>query len=520
MVYPSRRSLVLLALFITSIIGGGLSGDAVAQFERATGPGTPSCPAGWALDSVRGECHRCEQGYVRMPVAPDFMGCVRPLTWVHSRPKKEAYGKGLLGTDCPAGQFLHWDRRCYSCPPGAIRTDKSIDSPMGCARPVPPAADPLQVRSACPPRAFYDIGRRDCWSCRPNWIRTAAPVDSETACTSELAGMLGVNPKAVCGDALRAVAAGEKLAGEARGIAEALVSPITKPLADGLRQVTSRVSTPAELDKLLADLMRPLRPYGAILADLPRVAEQFEKSADRLKSLILNPAFACNGDVSLLSRELKALDLIPRAQRAVSRLGDVPLAHLALHLAPRRWLMEELVTPEAQFPPRLSFVTVSVSVQAAPSALVGSLTGVTNLSDHNAVLGSLGAGLAAGPESTPAAVLTLLFFFNTDFDDLLGFSALGAEVNVSAGGAMRTALEKFWNELTSIPLAPPAVGTAPPLSRKYLPSSLTFSFDLVGLVTRGREFAVGFTWARKSEIPLKTIDVGGSFDHTWLLAGR
>jgi hypothetical protein len=332
--------------------------------------------------------------------------------------------------------------------------------------------------------------------------------------------MLGVNPKALCGEALNAVSAGEALAGEARGIADALVEPFAKPLADGLRQVTSRISSPAQLDRLLADLARPLRRYQAILADLPRVAEQFEKSADRLKRLLLSPAFACDGDVSLLGRELKALDLLPRAQRTVSRLGHVPLAHLALGLAPRRWLTDDLVTPAAQFPPRLSFVTVSVSVQAAPSVMVGSLTGVTNLSDHNAVLGSLGVGSGAGPEPTPAGVLTLLFFFNTDFDDLLGFSALGTEVNVSAGGALRTTLEKFWNELTSIPLAPPAVGTAPPLSRKYLPSILTFSFDLVELAARGREFAVGFTWAPGTKIPLKTIDIGGSFDHTWLMVGR
>ena len=82
------------------------------------------------------------------------------------------------------------------------------------------------------------------------------------------------------------------------GVVDALVNPIAKPLADGLQQVTSPVSTPAE-PQVLRGCRAPLAGLIALSSPTCRAwRSNSKKSADRLKSVILNPAFACNGDVS------------------------------------------------------------------------------------------------------------------------------------------------------------------------------------------------------------------------------
>jgi len=268
-VKPTR--LIFLGLLASVLAGAGMAGDAGAQFSRADGPTPGSCPAGWTLDPLRAECYKCPPGFSATYLPLNPAACQRSATIGYRPATKYKRGTGLFALNCPAGQFRDWDGFCYACPPGFIRTATGIRDPAACAKPELPAFTAATRKPACPAGSFRDIGRGDCWKCPANSFRTAAPVDSDTACSTTIAGILGVNPRGVCSDVVRALDEGGDALARLQKTAEDLVSPVMTPVNEGMRQLAAEIRTPEEFDRLLERARPHMRPYrGAfeVLADL------------------------------------------------------------------------------------------------------------------------------------------------------------------------------------------------------------------------------------------------------------
>lgn len=165
------------------------------------------CPGGSFFDPIDGgSCWSCPSGTVRQ-VTPVNSGnaCMRPPGETTARAKRHGRGTGLLGTDCPKGQFWDPNGSCWSCPRGYARTAAPVTAKNACTRWRGPSFTraTLRKRLACPGGSFFDPTRGgSCWSCPDGYVRTLVPVDEPNACA---AGNLvaGVSPVlGLCDDGL------------------------------------------------------------------------------------------------------------------------------------------------------------------------------------------------------------------------------------------------------------------------------------------------------------------------------
>ncbi len=165
------------------------------------------CPKGSFFDPINGgSCWSCPSGTVRQ-VTPVNSGdaCMRPPGETTARAKRHGRGTGLLGTDCPKGQFWDPNGSCWSCPRGYARTAAAVTAKNACTKWRGPsfARATLEKRLACPDGSFFDPSRGgSCWSCPKGYVRTLAGVSESNACA---AGNLvaGVSPVlGLCADGL------------------------------------------------------------------------------------------------------------------------------------------------------------------------------------------------------------------------------------------------------------------------------------------------------------------------------
>jgi hypothetical protein len=156
------------------------------EFGAAQFKGT-LCPAGSTFDPIRdGECWSCPSGFTRSVFRVDAPNaCHQPARDQLFQAVRYNKGTGLLGTDCPGGQF--WDGidgYCYSCPNGR-RTTASVKASDACARTVSEAWDKAKVvkKAGCEPGEIQDPRNGgECWRCPQSWDRTIFPVNGGQAC--------------------------------------------------------------------------------------------------------------------------------------------------------------------------------------------------------------------------------------------------------------------------------------------------------------------------------------------------
>jgi len=157
------------------------------QFGPATLRGK-ACPPGSFWDPIRdGECWSCPPGFERTGLRVDDprAACHKPAAEKLFKATRYSKATGLIGTDCPSGQF--WDAidgYCYACP-GGRRTANAINRNDSCAATIAEAWDKATVRGAgtCPKGETFDLhGGGECWRCPESWDRTVFAVDSAQAC--------------------------------------------------------------------------------------------------------------------------------------------------------------------------------------------------------------------------------------------------------------------------------------------------------------------------------------------------
>ena len=147
------------------------------------------CPDGSFFDPINGgSCWSCPSGTVRQ-VTPVDSGnaCLRPPGETTARAKRNGRGRGLIGTDCPKGQFWDPNGYCWSCPSGYARTAAPVPAKNACTKWRGPsfARATLRKRLACPDGSFFDpIRDGSCWSCPEGYVRTLVAVNEPNACAA------------------------------------------------------------------------------------------------------------------------------------------------------------------------------------------------------------------------------------------------------------------------------------------------------------------------------------------------
>ena len=168
----------------------------VERFKYAIKLGS-LCPARDAdfeaafFDTIRGgECWACPRGYNTnvLPHVEAANKCTRPTHEETTPIRRHAKATGLIGTDCPSGQF--WDASdgfCYSCPAGFNKQGtRSVTDPAACFRVVAAQDSKATVRGIgkCEGGAITDPRNNgECWRCPDGYDRVLLNgIDSPQAC--------------------------------------------------------------------------------------------------------------------------------------------------------------------------------------------------------------------------------------------------------------------------------------------------------------------------------------------------
>ena len=156
-------------------------------FGRASFQGKV-CPEGSFFDPTRdGECWSCPSGYNRTVAPVEWAdACVKPAKENFKRINRHNRATGLLGTDCPSGQF--WDARdghCYSCPSGYNRTGYAVNHERACSQLVreQKSKATLVKKAQCETGEILDLRNGgECWTCPTAADRTVYPINGAKAC--------------------------------------------------------------------------------------------------------------------------------------------------------------------------------------------------------------------------------------------------------------------------------------------------------------------------------------------------
>ncbi|MFQ5593148.1 MAG: membrane dipeptidase [Anaerolineae bacterium] len=148
------------------------------------------CPANQRFDLIDGgTCWSCPSGYEHTVFPVDgAAACERPASTDYRSASRHGRGTGLIGTDCPSGQFWDPNGYCYSCPSGYSRTGEPVTGSKACSRPVPAsyARATLQASLSCPSGSdFYPlVDGGTCWNCPSGFSRTLSSVKADDACAA------------------------------------------------------------------------------------------------------------------------------------------------------------------------------------------------------------------------------------------------------------------------------------------------------------------------------------------------
>ncbi|MCG8330072.1 MAG: discoidin domain-containing protein [Chitinophagales bacterium] len=167
---------------------GNSSSVAVNQeYKSAIKGGRIGCGRGTIYDPIDGgTCWTCPDGYNRTVFSvKSNKACERPAGERFARANRHSRGGGLLGTDCPGGQFWDPNGYCYSCPSGYSRTAYPVTSDKACSQRVHADYKAARLYSSakdCQSGYFFDPGTNKCWTCPNGFKRTVFPVNGEKAC--------------------------------------------------------------------------------------------------------------------------------------------------------------------------------------------------------------------------------------------------------------------------------------------------------------------------------------------------
>ena len=150
-----------------------------------------ACPQGSFFDPIDGgTCWSCPARYIRSVThVKSADACVLLASEEFRRANRHGRGTGLLGTDCPRGQFWDPNGYCWSCPAGFGRTAHAVTDGRACARGVASRAGRATLVSSltCPSGSFFDlIDGGTCWRCPQGYNRTLAQVKAADACATTL----------------------------------------------------------------------------------------------------------------------------------------------------------------------------------------------------------------------------------------------------------------------------------------------------------------------------------------------
>jgi hypothetical protein len=479
-----RASTVVVFVGVLVFVAGVSAGDSTAQFRSATGPTKLACPAGATLDPVFATCSTCPRGYTMTGGLLGVLPCEKPGMISEKPATIFKPGTGPLGMDCPRGQKWDPTKGCYACPPGHERNLMPVDHPKACTGVTLPEFVAARTTSACPARAFRDIGRGNCWSCN-GWHRTASPVDSPTACTSDVTGILGINASSVCSDALTAIGKGAAASAVLQTTLEALISPVMTPIREGVREIAGQIQTPAGLNNLVKRAGASFRPHRALIDDVVRMSDQVSKVRDRIGRLMLDPAIMCSGDLTRLNREVTALGLRPPQRAEADLAGGV-----AYSLVPRPRLLDNSGRSLARAPHFFSAFAVEGTI-LLPSrfSIVTSFTVVTDYIEHIGLFWSIGPALGAKEEAIGVeGTFTTLFFPYVEFADFDEIGALGVQVDIGAGDGAKAILSLL-REVAWFPMTPP-----PNKLFALIPDGFSWSFDPLKIGAPRLPWGIGLNW--------------------------
>ena len=151
---------------------------------KATKTGTVTCPSKYSVGNGLGEsflhifnntCYSCPENYNRT-IDPNVEGSgacadtnIYAAATIHNR------ATGLIGTDCPSGQFWNiGDGFCYSCPASYNRTVFAVDSPQACERSPLYTAATKRGAPGCQEGSFQHFLSNSCYSCPENYNRSTS----------------------------------------------------------------------------------------------------------------------------------------------------------------------------------------------------------------------------------------------------------------------------------------------------------------------------------------------------------
>ena len=352
-------------------LGCGQEGEQACSVAPAAyvGKKPSGCPGRSFFDPIDGgTCWRCPSGTVRgVTSVKSSSACVRGPREVTRRATRHGRGTGLLGTDCPGGQFWDPNGYCWSCPSGYTRTAAPVTRSNACTRWIGPSAtrSTLVKRLACPSGSFFDLIRGgSCWSCPDGYVRTLASVEADNACAVNLVAgitpVLGmcaddlVNIRGRCevrgrcgGEGQRPCLIVERLPSCDPGLAEdfienrcvedRLAETVCRGLvnavwaAQDLSAVLSQLPKPSDVGGLVAERLgvnpagevealrdeASARLMGEIESIAPEAAEIARWMGDVANLDTLRRLFSaetvCDGSMAGFDRELKALGLVPKS---------------------------------------------------------------------------------------------------------------------------------------------------------------------------------------------------------------
>jgi len=146
---------------------------------------------------IKGECWKCPSGYkhddlLKPPTDPKV--CKDEGGRSNREGTRHAKGTGLLGTDCPRGQWLSLhNKTCYSCPSGYTHDHVKSGNQSGvCWKDQPDRyskATRAEGSLVCSAGFFDPVDGGSCWTCPASAPkRTVQSVKSAQACVSEACG--------------------------------------------------------------------------------------------------------------------------------------------------------------------------------------------------------------------------------------------------------------------------------------------------------------------------------------------
>jgi hypothetical protein len=480
-----------LALGVVVLGGLVLAGPApAADYSRATPEGKaqlPSCGRGFPDPS--GRCWECPPGYKHNSIfLPPTHGevCKKAGRTEFSRGLRQGPSTLLV---CPPGQWLSsHDLSCYKCPPAYAHDMKRTGNDKRvCFRTHDSYARAKEAGGVLCGRGFFDpVGGGTCWSCPPRWYRTAAPVNGERACTDELGAILAVDSTFICRQVVTGLAEGQKGASRLMATLDKVLGPALKPVEEGLRSMTDKIQTPAEVDTLVERLGQSLQPYGHVVEEVQRLSDQLDKAGGRLRDLLLDPKLMCEGTLAERSERLKALGLRPNLQSRKPGVLDDMLMGTA-YAASKTYTA--------------AVVSVNVIIPELPPITMA-LTFVTDFAGSGGVFYSVGffAATTSGGADLVGFNVGVFVFPYSDIADFDEIGTLSAEIGLGPGERLKALLEK-----TGL--------------KGRVPDSLDFSFDprFWDAAAAGSVPGIGVTKTLKELTGAKTsafnpIAVSGSLD--------